>query len=239
MKKFDRMTLPLLSLVAVLGACAPTGSQESSELAATTDIWTTALNAGDVEAVAALYAEDARLLPPNGALTQGREAVRQEFGAMVAAGLTGELSTLEAVVAGDIGYKVGTYKVMGPDGSVVDRGKFIEVWQQVGGDWQIINDIWNSDMPVPNLLVTHNVVDAERWLAAWRGPNSRHGLFAQNGAPSVRVFQSAQDPNLTGLLIGVTDMDAFQAMLESPEGAAAKAADGVVDASMRVFTEVQ
>jgi len=239
MKKFDRVTLPLLFLVAVLSACAPTGSQPSSELAATTDIWTAALNAGDVEAVAALYAEDARLLPPNAAMTQGREAVRQEFGAMVAAGLKGELATLEAVVAGDIGYKVGTYTVMGPDGSVIDRGKFIEVWQQVGGDWQIINDIWNSDMPVPNLLVTHNVEDAERWLAAWRGPNSRHGLFAQNGAPSVRVFQSAQDPNLTGLLIGVTDMDAFQAMLESPEGAAAKAADGVVDASMRVFTEVQ
>jgi len=201
--------------------------------------WTAALNAGDVEAVAAHYAEDARLLPPNGAMTQGREAVRQEFGAMVAAGLKGELSTLEAVVAGDIGYKVGTFKVMGPDGSVVDRGKFIEVWQQVGSDWMIINDIWNSDMPVPNLMVTHNVVDAERWLAAWRGPDSRHGLFAENGAPSVRVFQSAQDPNLTALLIGVTDMDAFRAMLESPEGAAAKGADGVVDASMRVFTEVQ
>lgn len=239
MKKLDRMTLSLLSLVVALGACAPTGSQESSELAATTDSWTAALNAGDVEAVAALYAEDARLLPPNGAMAQGRNAVRQEFGAMVAAGLKGELSTLEAVVAGDIGYKVGTYTVMGPDGSVLDRGKFIEVWQQVGGDWQIINDIWNSDMPVPNLLITHNVADAERWLAAWRGPNSRHGLFAENGAPSVRVFQSAQDPNLTALLIGVTDMNAFQAMLESAEGAAAKAADGVVDASMRVFTEVQ
>ena len=239
MKKLDRVTPSLLSLVVFLGACAPTGSQESSELAATTDTWTAVLNAGDVDALAALYAEDARLLPPNGAMEQGRAAVREEFGAMIAAGLKGELSTLEALVAGDIGYKVGTYKVLGPDGSVVDRGKFIEVWRQVGGAWKIANDIWNSDMPVPNLLVTHNVVDADRWLAAWRGPDSRHQMFAAHGAPSVRVFQSAQDPNLTGLLIGVTDMDAFQAMLESPEGAAAKAADGVADASMRVFTEVQ
>jgi uncharacterized protein (TIGR02246 family) len=234
-----RSDFPLALLVIALGACAPTGSQESAELAATADAWAEAYNAGDLEAVAALYTEDTRIMPPNGAMSRGREVVRAVFGGMADAGIKGDLQTVEAMVAGDMGYRVGTYSLTGPDGSQLDSGKFIETWKRVDGEWLIANDIWNSDKPGPNMLITHQVADANRWLAAWQGPESRHGMFAEHGAPSVRVFQSVGDPNLTALLIGVTDMDAFQALLESPEGAAAKAEDGVRDPTIRVFTEVQ
>jgi ketosteroid isomerase-like protein len=239
MQRFDLATPVLFSLVVALGACAPAGSQESPELAQAGERWIDAFNAADVDALASMYTEDAWLLPPNGEMAQGRDAVRAIFGGMIDAGLNAELETVEAIAAGDLGYKLGTFKVLGPDGSVLDRGKFIEVWNQAGGEWKVSRDIWNSDMPAPSLMITHNVADADHWLAAWRGPDSRHGMFAQHGAPSVRVFQSLQDPSLTGLLIGVTDMDALQAMLESPEAAAAKAEDGVIDASLQVFTEVQ
>jgi len=228
-----------LSVMLALGACYPAGSQESAELAATTNVWTEAFNAGDLDALMGIYAEDARILPPQAAMLQGRDAIRPVFSGMIDAGLKLELGTVEAVVAADVGHKVGTFTMFGPDGSVIDQGKFIEVWKQVGGDWMIANDIFNSDMPAPSMMITHEVADADRWLAAWQGPDSRRQMFAQNGAPSVRVFQSLQDPSLVGLMIGVADMDALQALLESPEGAAAKAEDGVADATLRVFTEVQ
>lgn len=236
MRRFD--LTPTL-LVLALGACAPTGSQESAELAETAEAWSEAYNAGDIEAVAAMYTEDTRILPPNGEMARGRDVVRAVFGGMADAGIKADLQSVEAMVAGDMGYKVGTYSLTGPDGSQLDDGKFIETWRRVNGEWMITNDIWNSDSPQPNMLITHQVTDASHWLAAWQGPESRHGMFAEHGAPSVRVFQSVGDPNLTALLIGVTDMDAFQALLESPEGAAAKAEDGVRDPTIRVFTEVQ
>jgi hypothetical protein len=71
------------------------------------------------------------------------------------------------------------------------------------------------------------VDDADVWLAAWSGPDSRHKLFEDNGAKHVHVFQDAENPNLTGLVVSVVDLDKFMAMLESDEGKAAAAADGV------------
>jgi uncharacterized protein (TIGR02246 family) len=236
MRRFHPATL---LIVLAAGACYPSGSQESSELAAFSAVFANALNDGDIEALAQMYTEDARLMPPNSEMMMGRDAVRMMFGGMYEAGVRVELETVEAMVSGDMGYRVGTYRLTGPDGSFVDKGKYIEIRKNVGGEWLITNDTWNSDLPEPNMLITHEVADADVWLAAWLGPDSRKTMFGDNGAPSVRVFQNLDDPNLTALLVGVTDMDAFVAMLESPEGMAAKAADGVMDPTMRVFTEVQ
>jgi uncharacterized protein (TIGR02246 family) len=239
-----RLSFATLLAVIVLVGCAPSGSQESPELAAVADGWEKALNAGDIDAVVALYTEDCRLLPPNAAIAQGRDAVAAAFGEMIAAGLTGELDTIEAVVAGDIGYRVGVFTLLAPDGTLVDRGKYIETWKKVGGEWQIANDTWNSDMPAApagatTLTFTHEVEDPDRWLAAWQGEGSRHELFAQNGAPRVRTFQNPDNPNVTGLVIDVVDMAAFQAFMASPETASAKVEDGVKDATLRVFAEVK
>jgi ketosteroid isomerase-like protein len=234
-----RLDLATLLMIIAVGACYPAGSQESPELAAMSAAFADALNAGDIEAIAMMYTEDARLMPPNLETGVGRDFVRAAFGGMYDAGLRVELETVEAMASGDMGYRIGTYVLTGPDGSFVDKGKFVEIRQKIGGEWLMTNDTWNSDLPVPNMLITHEVTDADRWLAAWRGPDSRKGMFAEGGAPAVRVFQNIDNPNLTALLVGITDIDAFQAMLESDEGAAAKAADGVLDPTMQVFTEVQ
>ncbi|MGB3563534.1 MAG: DUF4440 domain-containing protein [Thermoanaerobaculia bacterium] len=238
------LCLAALSMMVVVVACAPPASHESPELATRGDAWEQNLNAGDLDGLVALYTEDARLLPPNAEMAQGRDAVRETFGGMIDAGLTASLATTEAVVAGDIGYRIGTYSLTAPDGSTVDRGKFIDTWRQVGGEWVINTDIWNSDLPAggptgTTLAITHEVADPERWLAAWQGPESRHALFAEHGAPHVRVFQSPDNPNLTGLLVDVADMEAFQAMLASPEGEAAAVEDTVDFATLRVLSAVE
>jgi hypothetical protein len=60
------------------------------------------------------------------------------------------------------------------------------------------------------------VENAEHWLAAWRGEDSRHKLFRDNGAAHVHTFQNAANPNLTGLVIAINDMAAFEAMRQQP-----------------------
>jgi hypothetical protein len=83
------------------------------------------------------------------------------------------------------------------------------------------------------------VKDADHWLAAWQGENSRHELFAQHGVANVRVFQNPEKPKKIGLLVDVADMAAFEALLNSDEGAAAKAEDGVIDKGMGMYIEVK
>jgi uncharacterized protein (TIGR02246 family) len=235
--------LALALLLLATAACTPQGSQPSSALETLGEQWEAALNAGDVDAIAEFYTEDCRLMPPNGELATGREAVREEFNGMIEAGLSGRLETIEAVTAADIGYRVGTFTIMAADGSVIDRGKFMETWRNEDGAWKIANDIWNSDMPAAadgtTMIVTHEVEDFDNWLAAWQGEPSRHELFADHGVASTRVFQNVDDPNLTAVLVEVTDMGALQAMLNSPEGEAAKAEDGVKSATMQSFLEVK
>lgn len=92
-------------------------------------------------------------------------------------------------------------------------------------------------MKMAHVLITHEVDDAEVWLAAWRGPDSRHKLFKDNGAKMVHTFQDPDNPNLTGLVVAVADMDKFMAMLQSDEGKAAAAADGVRADTMVLLVE--
>jgi ketosteroid isomerase-like protein len=239
----SRYGIGVLALVlAVAGiACAP--QDQSAELAAMTSGWGDALNAGDIDALAALYADDCVLMPPNSELAKGQAAARASFGEMIDAGLTGGLDTIEVAAAGDIGFHTGTYWLKSADGTIVDRGKYTEAWRKVAGEWKMVNDIWNSDLApgagTTTLTITHDVKNGDHWLAAWQGENSRKDDFAQHGVANVRVFQNPEKQKEVSLLVDVTDMEAFQAYLMSEEGAKAKAEDGVIDRGMRVYEEVK
>lgn len=221
--------------------------------------WNEALNTKDLDTLTMIYESDARIMQPNGKMRRGAEGVRATFGAMMDAGLTGETSIEEITMQNNIAYKIGSYKVMDGD-SVVDNGKFIETWRKGDdGNWRISNDIWNSDSPPAppkeamhgmhrmqgkgqgqsHLMILHEVEDAERWLAAWRGEDSRHDMFRANGAAHVHTFQSKDNPNLTGLVIAVKDMQSLHDMLSSDEGRAAAAEDGVIADSMSVLMEAK
>lgn len=44
----------------------------------------------------------------------------------------------------------GTFVINDPDGNLLDKGKYVSVWQKsAAGNWQLTHDIFNSDMPLP------------------------------------------------------------------------------------------
>ena len=101
----------------------------------------------DIDAVTAFYAEDAVLLPPNAPAIFGRDAISATMQEMFVAGLGIELEDLEIKVSGNLGYKAGRYRTRGEDGSLIDRGKYIEIWSKIDGNWVLHRDIWNSSRP--------------------------------------------------------------------------------------------
>jgi uncharacterized protein (TIGR02246 family) len=138
-------TLPLFLMITGCDQAPP--SADPSVLSSQTEAWEAALNAKDLDGLVALYTSDARILPPNGEMASGSEAIAAEFGGMIDAGLSGELTSIEARLSGDVGYDVGTYTLMDGD-TVIDTGKFIETFHRGDdGVWLITNDIWNSDTP--------------------------------------------------------------------------------------------
>jgi ketosteroid isomerase-like protein len=240
--KYGHAALACVLAIAVAG-CAPQAADQSAEFAVAAKGWQEAYDTGDVDAIAAVYTEDCVLMPPNSELGSGHGFVKGAFGGMLAAGLTSTTQTVGAAAAGGVGYHAGTYTLSGPDGTVVDKGKFIEGWRKIDGEWKITHDIFNSDWDqyasATTVVATHDVKDGDHWLAAWQGENSRHGLFAEHGVANVRVFQNPEQPNQTGLVIDVTDMAAFQAMLASEVGTTAKAEDGVIDKTLKFYAEVE
>src|SRR6266536_3090828 len=72
------------SMAGFAHAASPTSADEAAIRAESTD-WVKAYNGGDAKAVAALYAEDALLLPPGAPGVSGRAAIQAFFTKDIAA----------------------------------------------------------------------------------------------------------------------------------------------------------
>ncbi|NVJ99605.1 MAG: nuclear transport factor 2 family protein [Alphaproteobacteria bacterium] len=113
--------------------------------------WTAAINAGDAEAVALLFAEDGRIFPSNAPAIAGRPAIRDYADGM--SGLMNlnfvtEPDTIIVAASSDLAYLTGRYSLkFGPnDAPVEDVGKYLVVWQKIGDKWQVVVDTFTSDL---------------------------------------------------------------------------------------------
>lgn len=125
-----------------------------SEIDARGDDFERAIEAGDADAVAALYADDAVLLPPNMPRVTGTQGIRSTFAEWLEMDPDAaiELTADEVVVAesGELAYEIGTAQVSGsaPDGGTYeDTGKYLVVWRNDGDEWLMVADMWSSDAP--------------------------------------------------------------------------------------------
>ncbi len=148
--------------VVALAACKPAAvdtTADEATIRASAPAWATAFNAGDADAIAAFYAEDGVLQPPNAPAVAGRDAIRAFMADFIegakAAGQTVNIPASEAIgVSGDMAYDAGAFTVTDASGATVDTGKFLAVYKKKDGKWLYVRDIWNSDMPAAPAMPT-------------------------------------------------------------------------------------
>jgi ketosteroid isomerase-like protein len=117
------------------------------------DKYLKAVLAGDTSAIAAMYRDDAALMPAECPLLRGRAAIegyyREWFkGPAKVTGFT--FTHLESPVLGETAYDVGTYRQtlsLGAGGTVNISGKYSVILKRLGADWKIAYLIFNSDSP--------------------------------------------------------------------------------------------
>ena len=139
----------LLVLVAIAAGCAevPVPEPFPQEVA---DAWVGHYTANDAAGIAALYTEDAQLLPPDLEIVSGRAAIREFFARTNPPGSAAiEIATVETHVFGDYAHRQGSFLLKGPDGGTVRAGKFLELWKKVDGQWLIHRDMWSANAPAP------------------------------------------------------------------------------------------
>ncbi|HMD65279.1 MAG TPA: SgcJ/EcaC family oxidoreductase [Stellaceae bacterium] len=128
-----------------LGA-APALAQDKATIEKLNDVWTAAFNKGDAAAVAALYTEDAYVLPPGSDMVKGRAAIEAFWRQAAQQMGDAKLTTIDVLPLGPEAREVGTVTLKTktqPPQEVV--GKYVVVWRKTGGDWKLATDVWNTN----------------------------------------------------------------------------------------------
>ena len=136
--------MPRLAPVAAILLCASTASAQTPSLLETARQYDAAARARDAAKVASFYAEDAMMLPPGEPIIKGRRAIEAAFRESLASTLETAGTPAASETSGDLGYVMGTWRIMATDRSV-RYGNYLEVWKRVSGEWKIILDTWTED----------------------------------------------------------------------------------------------
>jgi uncharacterized protein (TIGR02246 family) len=155
----------VLALTLALAACQPAPQKEvapappsqadiEAAIGKVRAAYVAAENAGDAAALAALFTDDAVLMPPDAPAASGKEAIQSYFQSRNDE-FTFELAVTKAevVAAGDWAFSRGTYTLKAtpkPKGKTIeDSGKYLNILaHQPDGSWKIARHIWNSDNPL-------------------------------------------------------------------------------------------
>ena len=107
-------------------------------------LWGTAMNAGDLDAVMDLYEPDATVVPQPGQVVAGTDAIREVMSGFLAMKPRFELRPRQVLVTGDVALLMSewTMQATGPDGSPVQMtGTTSDVARrQADGSWRVAID---------------------------------------------------------------------------------------------------
>jgi uncharacterized protein (TIGR02246 family) len=103
-------------------------------------------NKGDFAGIAQLYTEDATALPPGAAMVKGRAAIGVMWKAMAEQVTDVKVTALDVKPLGpNAAREIGTFSLKTKSAAAQEiTGKYVVVWEKVGGEWKLATDIWND-----------------------------------------------------------------------------------------------
>jgi ketosteroid isomerase-like protein len=104
---------------------------------------------GDSATLVNHYTLDASLFPPNSEAVRGRDAIAlliQQYLKFGIKEFRDEITNLYG--SEDNLIEEGNYFMGDGKGNTIDKGKYMDVWRKVNGEWKIYSNIWNSSVPV-------------------------------------------------------------------------------------------
>ena len=86
---------------------------------------------------------------------------------------------------------------------------------------------------MPNVIGYHDVADVDHWLSS----DVREKKFGALGITNIRTYVDPTNSKRVAISADVPDVDAFVAFLQSEDGAAAAASDGVAMETVVLLVE--
>ncbi len=104
---------------------------------------------GDLGNIGNLYTEDAKILPPNMDMLEGRDSIQAFWQRASEMGIKSyQPEILEVEYSGNLGFFVGKYTLYGNENQIINKGKFLTVFKNIDGEWRVYRDIFNSSIPL-------------------------------------------------------------------------------------------
>ena len=145
------LMLGVTCLLSCTTAPPPDTSEEDNQaIKAASSQFVENFNSQDFAALAAIFTDAAKLIPPNFEMIVGRESIQVWFGE---SGANLQLTMIDLHMNGDMAYVVGEYMIaIQPGmtyGTISDNGNYVEIWKRTNGLWMLDLLIWNSNLPDP------------------------------------------------------------------------------------------
>jgi ketosteroid isomerase-like protein len=189
--------IAILALAIPLLACGQNPAAPATESAAEVSAaWSNAFNSGSPAALAALYADNARSLPPEGGVLAGRQQIESYWrGDIGEGGATTKLTTADAAVQGDLLQVEGTYEVSGANDFALAKGQFQQLWTRGNNGWQLQREMWRLDPALFRSMEVAERLTAE-WTAAYNAGNAKAlaGLYSAEAILSTGPSGSFSGP---------------------------------------------
>lgn len=121
---------------------------EHAGLDAAIQVWDAALTSHDANAMASLTTDDFILIPPNAPPVRGRNDAKA-FWRQTTQPDVQQMSLIieEMVMQGDIAYRTGRYDNRLPNGVVIRRGMFVDIWKRADNEWLIHRHMYSINEP--------------------------------------------------------------------------------------------
>ena len=137
----------LLAIAICAAGTVPALAQDKATIQKLNEQFTQAFNKGDAAAIAAMYTDDAVVLPPGSDMVKGKTAIQafwkksaEELGDM-------RLTTVDVKPLGNnAAREIGTFTLKTKAQPPQDvPGKYVVVWHKVRREWKLGTDIWNTN----------------------------------------------------------------------------------------------
>ncbi len=103
---------------------------------------------GDSSGLASHYWPDAELLLDNSEAVKGKDIINA-WGAAIRMGIKEmTFSTTDITGSPTLIIETGNYEMKDEKKSLIDRGKYVVVWENRNGDWKLYRDIGSTSMPL-------------------------------------------------------------------------------------------
>jgi uncharacterized protein (TIGR02246 family) len=133
-------------------ATADAMPSDEEAIDALAEYWVTHYNMQHPDMVASVYTDSAWVMPADGGMFEGREAVAAWLAGSVEPAPTATVTPVETLLRGDVAVGLGTYTVSMTDdaGETMGfSGSYMNVYEKVDGEWKVEGMLTNYDAPPP------------------------------------------------------------------------------------------